>query len=123
MPEAILAADHVVDLGPGAGVHGGKIVAQGTPEEIKADPASLTGQYLAGRSPDPATSATRRTFDASDRAQCPRSPRQQSEGQVDVDVPLGLMTCVTGVSGSGKSTLINDTLCPTHRGESQQDQL
>ena len=106
--EAIRAADHVVDLGPGAGVHGGLIVAQGTPTEIEASADSLTGQYLSGRK----------------RIAVPalRTPPQKSRllriigatgnnlRNVSVDIPLGLMTCVTGVSGSGKSTLINDTL-------------
>ncbi len=106
--EAIRTADHVVDMGPGAGVHGGRIVAQGTPAAIMAEPASLTGQYLAGR---------RRI--AIPPRRTPRDPHKalfifgaggNNLKQINVEIPLGLMTCITGVSGSGKSTLINDTL-------------
>ena len=106
--EAILAADHVIDLGPGAGVHGGRVVAQGTPAQIKSNPASLTGQYLAGRRQIPLP-AERREFDPQTVIGI-RGARGNNLNRIHVDVPLGLMTCVTGVSGSGKSTLINDTL-------------
>jgi excinuclease ABC subunit A len=106
--EAIMAADYVVDLGPGAGVHGGQIVAEGTPEDIKRNPQSLTGQYLSGR----------RTIAIPDKRSPPDSKRQitinSASGNnlkdVTVSIPLSVMTCVTGVSGSGKSTLVNDTL-------------
>jgi excinuclease ABC subunit A len=106
--DAILEADYVVDLGPGAGVHGGHVVAQGTPREIQANPASITGQYLSGK----------RQI-ALPHLRVPRHPDKQirivgASGNnlrhVTAEIPLGLFTCVTGVSGSGKSTLIIDTL-------------
>jgi excinuclease ABC subunit A len=106
--EAIEAADHVVDLGPGAGAHGGELVAQGTPRDIRANPASITGQYLSGRRrielptlrlrPDPA------------REISIVGARANNLRNITARIPLGLFTCVTGVSGSGKSTLIVDTL-------------
>jgi excinuclease ABC subunit A len=106
--EAILAADHVIDLGPGAGVHGGQIVAEGTPEEIRKNPQSLTGQYLSGRRaiavPDKRIKADRK------RQLTIAGATGNNLKTVDAAIPLGLMTCVTGVSGSGKSTLVNDTL-------------
>jgi excinuclease ABC subunit A len=106
--DAIRQADHVVDLGPGAGVHGGRVVAQGTPAQIEASPASLTGQYLAGRKrieiPD-----KRRKNDAKQQLKLRKASGNNLKG-IDVAFPVGLFTCVTGVSGSGKSTLVNDTL-------------
>jgi len=106
--DAIRMADYVVDIGPGAGVHGGEIVAQGSPADIEKSPRSITGQYLSGR----------------ERIEVPplRAPRQPGKDivirnargnnlrNVTAEIPTGLITCVTGVSGSGKSTLINDTL-------------
>jgi excinuclease ABC subunit A len=106
--EAIMAADHVVDLGPGAGIHGGQIVAEGTPEEIMRSPKSLTGQYLSGKRaievPGDRTDA-----DAERQIRIVGARGNNLKG-IDASIPVGLMTCVTGVSGSGKSTLVNDTL-------------
>ncbi len=106
--EAIMAADHVVDLGPGAGVHGGRVVAAGPPDAIKKEPRSLTGQYLSGkRAIEVPAQRTPRDNDRQSRVIGATGNNLQS---VDASIPVGLMTCVTGVSGSGKSTLVNDTL-------------
>jgi excinuclease ABC subunit A len=106
--EAILAADHVVDLGPGAGVHGGKIVVAGTPDEVKNSSESLTGQYLSGKRqinvPD-----DRFTADPERQITIVGATGNNLK-EIDASIPVGLMTCITGVSGSGKSTLVNDTL-------------
>ena len=108
--DAILAADHIVDIGPGAGVHGGNVIAQGTAQEIMQNEISLTGKFLSGR--EKIEIPAQRT---------PRDPKKSlwlkgASGNnlknVDLEIPVGLFTCVTGVSGSGKSTLINDTLFP-----------
>lgn len=106
--DAIRSADHLVDMGPGAGVHGGRIVAQGTPADILANPNSLTGQYLSGKRRIEIP-AQRTPYDKQRELQI-RGARGNNLKAVDADIPVGLMTCITGVSGSGKSTLINDTL-------------
>ena len=107
--DAIRAADYVIDIGPGAGVHGGEIVARGTPEEIIANPASMTGQYLSGEK-EIAVPATRNKGNGKHLVLSGATGNNLQD--VTLSLPLGIMTCVTGVSGSGKSTLINSTLYP-----------
>jgi excinuclease ABC subunit A len=106
--DAIRQADHVVDLGPGAGVHGGNIVAQGTAADIAANPDSITGQYLSGRQRIQIPTH-RRTPDPKRMLRVTGATANNLK-DVTAEFPLSLMTCVTGVSGSGKSTLVNDTL-------------
>ncbi|MGD0952789.1 MAG: excinuclease ABC subunit UvrA [Methanotrichaceae archaeon] len=104
--ETIRSADHVLDIGPGAGIHGGYLVAQGIPEEIERNPASLTGQYLSGKKRID-TPASRRKSDSFIRI---KGCRENNLKNIDASIPIGVLTAVTGVSGSGKSTLIHDTL-------------
>ncbi|MFU2488197.1 excinuclease ABC subunit UvrA [Thauera sp. WH-1] len=106
--DAIRSADYLVDMGPGAGERGGRIVAHGSPAAVIADPASVTGDYLAGRR-QIAVPVNRRTPDPQ-RLLSIRGARGNNLKGVSIGLPIGLFTCVTGVSGSGKSTLINDTL-------------
>ena len=112
--ETILSADHVVDIGPGAGEHGGKIVAQGTPQDIMANPDSITGQYI---------SRVKKIDVPKDRRKgngqfiTIRGAAQNNLKEIDVEIPLGLFTCVTGVSGSGKSSLINEILYKGAQGK------
>ena len=104
--ETIRSADHVLDIGPGAGIHGGYVVAEGTPQEIEENPASLTGQYLSGKKTIEVP-ANRRRSNAFIRL---NGCRENNLQDMDAAIPLGLLTAVTGVSGSGKSSLIYDTL-------------
>jgi excinuclease ABC subunit A len=108
--EAIRRADHIIDIGPGAGVHGGEIVAQGRVQDIVRQKRSVTGQYLSGK----LSIAVPRRRTPVDRSKLVRivGARGNNLDQVTVEIPLGLFTCITGVSGSGKSTLINQTLYP-----------
>ncbi|PLX88052.1 MAG: excinuclease ABC subunit UvrA [Desulfuromonas sp.] len=104
--ETILAADHLIDMGPAAGMHGGEVVAEGTPREVLKNPHSLTGQYLSGELEIPIPESRRQ----SDRLLQIFGARANNLQDVDVVIPLGILTCVTGVSGSGKSSLIIETL-------------
>jgi len=106
--DAIMAADHLVDMGPGAGEHGGQVVAEGTPDEIRANATSLTGQYLAGTRAIPLP--RKRYRPRGDRWIHLIGAHGNNLRHVHLQLPVGLFVCVTGVSGSGKSTLINDTL-------------
>lgn len=110
--EAImLAADEIIDIGPGAGEHGGQIIAQGTPDAIMSDPVSVTGQYLAGKVRIQTNLDRSRSVDLKNTIQL-RGANGNNLQNVDVDFPLSVMCCITGVSGSGKSTLVHQTLVP-----------
>ena len=105
--DTMFAADHIVDIGPGAGVNGGKLVAQGTVEDIMACPESITGQYLSGKKKIPVPDYRR---PGNGLKLTIRGARQNNLKNIDVDIPLGKFVCVTGVSGSGKSSLVNEIL-------------
>lgn len=108
--EAIRSADHIIDIGPGAGVHGGKIVAEGTISAITKSKQSLTGKYLSGKE-QIAIPEQRTKYDA-EKTLCLKGAKGNNLQNISLTIPVGLLTCVTGVSGSGKSTLINNTLYP-----------
>lgn len=113
--EAILAADYVIDIGPGAGVHGGRIVAQGTPQQIMANPDSITGKFLSGV--EKIDIPEKRVKKDPTRTLSVIGATGNNLKNVTLNIPVGLFTCITGVSGSGKSTLINDTLYPIAQNE------
>lgn len=108
--ETMLAADYIVDIGPGAGIHGGYVVAQGTPQDIMACEHSITGQYLSGKKTIPVPKKTR---PLTERALVIKGAREHNLKNIDVRIPLGVFTVVTGVSGSGKSSLVNEILYKT----------
>ncbi|TVY09362.1 excinuclease ABC subunit UvrA [Paenibacillus cremeus] len=108
--DTMLAADYIIDIGPGAGIHGGQVVSQGTPEEIMKDPNSLTGQYLSGKRFIPVAAERRKP---NGKWLEIRGAKENNLRGVNVKFPLGIFSCVTGVSGSGKSTLINELLYKT----------
>src|SRR6478752_8361063 len=108
--DAIRAADHLVDMGPGAGAHGGKVIAEGTPEEVMQNSASLTGQYLSGFRQIPIPKERREPRNTGNRWLTVKGAKANNLQNVTAAIPLGTFTCVTGVSGSGKSTLIVETL-------------
>ncbi|MDA3978925.1 excinuclease ABC subunit UvrA [Gallibacterium sp. AGMB14963] len=121
--DAILTADHIIDIGPGAGVHGGSVVAQGTAQEIMQDPNSLTGRFLSGK--EKIEIPAQRTAMDPERMLKLFGATGNNLKSANLEIPVGLFTCITGVSGSGKSTLINDTLFPIaqnalNRAENQQ---
>jgi len=109
--DAIRAADHVIDMGPGAGVHGGQVIAQGTPQDVADNPESLTGRYMSGVAKIAVPKQRHRLADTTGKQSLRIvNARGNNLKGVTAEIPVGLFTCVTGVSGSGKSTLVNDTL-------------
>ncbi|MFU2133029.1 excinuclease ABC subunit UvrA [Gallibacterium anatis] len=121
--DAIRTADHIIDIGPGAGVHGGEVISQGTAQQIMQDPNSLTGRFLSGKEKIDIPAA--RTPIKPEKILRLIGASGNNLKNVDLEIPVGLFTCITGVSGSGKSTLINDTLFPIaqnalNRAENQQ---
>ena len=115
--EAILAADHVIDMGPGAGVHGGKVVSEGSPAQVMADPKSITGPWLSGKKQLPIPKTRKAPGKGKGAMVRIAGARAHNLKNVTAEVPTGLFTCFTGVSGSGKSSLVVDTLLPAARAK------